>query len=283
MLECLDVLNETLMGRGEEPVAFEHDCREGICGILRLHDQRHCARTTAGNHGLPADDAPLQRWRRAGIWSRGARAPSPREGPGGRPQRLRPHHRRRRLRLGFDGQCARWQRDPQSPRKIADIAMDAAACIGCGACVAACPNAAAALVHRREDRAPRHSSPGQAGADRRAVRMVAQMNVEGFGSCTNIGECTGVCPKEIPLEVISPHEPRLRGCGIWKKSADPAPYSSRSQHLLLERMARRSLRIQRHDNTSASDDSPLGGFISGPAARRAATSSDSPRRPLTRG
>ena len=81
--------------------------------------------------------------------------------------------------------------------------MDAAACIGCGACVAACPNASAALFTGAKIAHLGILPQGKPERDIRALRMVAQMNAEGFGGCTNIGECTGVCPKEIPLEVIA--------------------------------------------------------------------------------
>ena len=89
------------------------------------------------------------------------------------------------------------------PKEIADRAMDAAACIGCGACVAACPNASAALFTGAKIAHLGLLPQGQPERDRRALGMVAQMNAEGFGSCTNIGECKGVCPKEIQLEVIA--------------------------------------------------------------------------------
>ena len=89
------------------------------------------------------------------------------------------------------------------PKETADRAMDAAACIGCGACVAACPNASAALFTGAKIAHLGLLPQGQPERDRRALGMVAQMNAEGFGSCTNIGECTGVCPKEIKLEVIA--------------------------------------------------------------------------------
>jgi succinate dehydrogenase / fumarate reductase iron-sulfur subunit len=88
-------------------------------------------------------------------------------------------------------------------KEIADRAMDAAACIGCGACVAACPNASAALFTGAKIAHLGVLPQGDVERDRRSLAMVAQANVEGFGGCTNIGECTGVCPKEIPLEVIA--------------------------------------------------------------------------------
>jgi succinate dehydrogenase / fumarate reductase iron-sulfur subunit len=88
-------------------------------------------------------------------------------------------------------------------KEESDRAMDAAACIGCGACVAACPNASASLFTGAKISHLGILPQGVPERDRRAVNMVAQMNQEGFGGCTNIGECTGVCPKEISLEVIA--------------------------------------------------------------------------------
>jgi succinate dehydrogenase / fumarate reductase iron-sulfur subunit len=88
-------------------------------------------------------------------------------------------------------------------KEAADRAMDAAACIGCGACVAACPNASAALFTGAKIAHLGTLPQGAVERDRRSIVMVTQMNEEGFGGCTNIGECTGVCPKEIPLEVIA--------------------------------------------------------------------------------
>jgi succinate dehydrogenase / fumarate reductase iron-sulfur subunit len=88
-------------------------------------------------------------------------------------------------------------------KEESDRAMDAAACIGCGACVAACPNASAALFTGAKIAHLGTLPQGVPERDRRAVNMVTQMNEEGFAGCTNIGECTGVCPKEIPLEVIA--------------------------------------------------------------------------------
>jgi succinate dehydrogenase / fumarate reductase, iron-sulfur subunit len=202
MLECLDVLNEQLIERGEDPIAFEHDCREGICGS--------CGFMINGvAHGpLPAttvcqltmrqfkdgEELVLEPWRARAfplikdlvvdrrafdriIASGGYISVSTGSAPDGNAILV--------------------------PKESADRAMDAAACIGCGACVAACPNAAAALFTGAKIAHLGILPQGKPEQDIRAIRMVTQMNLEGFGGCTNIGECTGVCPKEIRLEVIA--------------------------------------------------------------------------------
>ena len=202
MLECLDVLNEQLIERGEEPIAFEHDCREGICGScgFMINGIAHgplpattvCQLTM--RHFKDGQELTLEPWR--------ARAFAP----------LKDLVVDRR---SFDrivasggyisvstGSAPDGNAIPVA-KEAADRAMDAAACIGCGACVAACPNASAALFTGAKIAHLAILPQGKPERDFRAVRMVAQMNTEGFGGCTNIGECTGVCPKEIPLEVIA--------------------------------------------------------------------------------
>ena len=202
MLECLDVLNESLIERGEEPVAFEHDCREGICGScgFMINGVAHgperattvCQLTM--RHFKDGDELAIEPWRSVAfplvkdlvvdrsafdhiIESGGYISVSTGNAQDGNT-----------LLIGKD---------------IADKAMDAAACIGCGACVAACPNASAALFTGAKIAHLGTLPQGKPERDRRALSMVSQMNVEAFGNCTNIGECTGVCPKEIPLEVIA--------------------------------------------------------------------------------
>ncbi|HEY7305407.1 MAG TPA: succinate dehydrogenase/fumarate reductase iron-sulfur subunit [Bryobacteraceae bacterium] len=202
MLECLDVLNEQLSERGEEPVAFEHDCREGICGScgFMINGVAHgplpattvCQLTM--RHFKDGQELVLEPWRARAfplikdlvvdrrsfdriIAAGGYISVSTGSAP--------------------DGNAILVAKD------AADRAMDAAACIGCGACVAACPNASSALFTGAKIAHLGILPQGQPERDRRAINMVAQMNVEGFGGCTNIGECTGVCPKEIPLEVIA--------------------------------------------------------------------------------
>ena len=202
MLECLDVLNEQLAERGEEPVAFEHDCREGICGScgFMINGVAHgplpattvCQLTM--RHFKDGEELILEPWRAAPfplikdlvvdrrsfdriISAGGYVSVSTGSAPDGNAILV--------------------------SKEAADRAMDAAACIGCGACVAACPNASAALFTGAKIAHLGVLPQGQPERDRRAIAMVTQMNAEGFGGCTNIGECSAVCPKEIALEVIA--------------------------------------------------------------------------------
>jgi succinate dehydrogenase / fumarate reductase iron-sulfur subunit len=201
-LEMLDVVNEGLSKKGEDTIAFDSDCREGICGMCSLvvngiphgPDSRH--------HGLPAPHAPVQGRRhdhhRAVARARVSRG----QGSRRRSRRVRPDHRRRRLRLGQlrrrpDGNTIPIAKD------IAEEAMDSAACIGCGACVAACKNASAHLFVSAKIAHLALLPQGQPERYRRVVAMVAQADTEGFGSCSNEGECEAVCPKEIPIATIA--------------------------------------------------------------------------------
>ena len=202
MLEALDVLNEELIGKGEEPVAFEHDCREGICGScgFMINGIAHgplrattvCQLTL--RHFKDGQELYIEPWR--------ARAfPLIKD---------LVVDRRAFDRIiaagGYITSPTGSARDGNTilvPKEAADRAMDAAACIGCGACVAACPNASAALFTGAKITHLGVLPQGQPERDRRALRMVVRHNVEGFGSCTNIGECEAVCPKEIKLEVIA--------------------------------------------------------------------------------
>jgi len=202
MLECLDVLNEKLTERGDEPVAFEHDCREGICGScgFMINGVAHgpqrattvCQLTM--RHFKEGEELVIEPWRAQAF----------------PPMKDLVVDRRAFDRIiaagGYvsvsTGNAPDGNVIPVG-KEIADRAMDAAACIGCGACVAACPNASAALFTGAKVAHLGILPQGKVEADRRALGMVAQMNAESFGNCTNIGECTGVCPKEIPLEVIA--------------------------------------------------------------------------------
>jgi succinate dehydrogenase / fumarate reductase iron-sulfur subunit len=202
MLECLDVLNEQLIERGEEPVAFEHDCREGICGScgFMINGVAHgplpattvCQLTM--RHFKEGQQLVLEPWRARAF-------------PAIRDLVVDRRAFDRIIAAGgyvsvSTGNAPDGNAIPVS-KEDADRAMDAAACIGCGACVAACPNASAALFTGAKITHLGILPQGKPELDIRALRMVSQMNAESFGGCTNIGECTAVCPKEIPLEVIA--------------------------------------------------------------------------------
>lgn len=201
-LEMLDVLNEQLMDKGEEPIAFDHDCREGICGS--------CGFMINGvAHGpLPGvtvcqlhmrtfkdgDELYLEPWRARAFPVVKDLAVN------------RSAFDRIIAAGGFISVPTGSAPDGNAilvPKENADRAMDAAACIGCGACVAACPNAAGALFTGAKIAHLNLLPQGQPEKDRRSVAMVQQMNAEMFGNCTNIGECEAVCPKLIRLEVIA--------------------------------------------------------------------------------
>jgi len=201
-LEMLDVVNEKLIEEGAEPIAFEHDCREGICGScgFMINGVAHGPErgTTVCQlhmrHFKDGDELYLEPWR--------ARAfPVLRD--------LMVDRRAFDRIIAAGGYItARTGSAPDAnalpvPKENSDRAMDAAACIGCGACVAACPNASAALFTGAKISHLGLLPQGQPQRSRRALRMVAQYNKELFGSCTNIGECEAVCPKEIRIEVIS--------------------------------------------------------------------------------
>ena len=201
-LEMLDVLNEDLIARNEEPVAFDHDCREGICGMCG------CMVDGVAHGPLPAttlcqlhmryfkdgDELYLEPWR--------ARAfPVVRDLVVDRTafDRLIAAGGFISVATGSapDGNAVLVSKDH------AERSMDAAACIGCGACVAMCPNASASLFMAAKIAHLGLLPQGQPERDQRVVAMVAQANQELFGSCTNVGECEAVCPKEIKLEVIA--------------------------------------------------------------------------------
>jgi len=200
-LEMLDMLNEQLIAQGEEPVEFEHDCREGICGScgLMINGQAHGPQKGTATCQLHmrkfADGATIdiEPWRAAAfpvvkdlvvdrsafdrIVEAGGYITAP---TGSAPDaNLIP-----------------------VPKEAADAAFDAAACIGCGACVAACPNSAAQLFAAAKIEHLNLLPQGQAERYTRVLDMVDTMEMY-FGSCTNHGECTAACPKEIPLDYIA--------------------------------------------------------------------------------
>ncbi len=201
-LEMLDVVNDRLSSRGEEPIAFAHDCREGICGT--------CCLTINGKpHGPGRAIATCQTYMR-----------SFRDGDTItiEPFRAKPFPIIRDLvidRSAFDrimqsggyisvrtGAAPDGNSIPIS-KEIADRAMDAAQCIGCGACVAACKNASAMLFVSAKVSQFSLLPQGQPERHRRVLSMVAKMDQEGFGNCTVTGSCAAVCPKEVSLDFIT--------------------------------------------------------------------------------
>ncbi|MBP7571969.1 MAG: succinate dehydrogenase/fumarate reductase iron-sulfur subunit, partial [Acidobacteria bacterium] len=197
-LEVLDVINEGLVARGEEPIAFDSDCREGICGMCSLvvngvaHGPEHATTVCQLHmrHFRDGETITVEPWR--------ARA-------------FPPHKDLMVDRSALDriisaggyvsvnvGGAPEANSLPVA-REVAEAAMDSAACIGCGACVAACKNASAVLFVGAKIRHLALLPQGDPERARRAAAMVAQMGAEGFGNCSNEGECEAVCPKEIPM------------------------------------------------------------------------------------
>ena len=201
-LEMLDVLNEDLIKKGEDPVEFDSDCREGICGTCGMvingvaHGPRrmttvcqlHMREFNDGDvitieplraksfpviKGLVVDRTAFDRIMAAGGYISINTGSAP------------------------DGNAI------PIPKRIADEAFDAAACIGCGACVAACPNASASLFVSAKVSQLAMLPQGQAERKSRVLDMVAQMDAEGFGNCSNHGECEAVCPKGISIKNIA--------------------------------------------------------------------------------
>jgi succinate dehydrogenase / fumarate reductase iron-sulfur subunit len=200
-LEMLDVLNEGLISRGEEPVAFDSDCREGICGTcgLMINGQAHGPEvtTTCQLHmrsSKDGDEIVIEPWRSNAF-------------PVLKDLVVDRSSFDRVIQAGgyisVNTGAAPDAHAVPVPKDKADRAFDAATCIQCGACVASCPNGSAALFVGAKVTHLGELPQGQAERDRRVVNMVAQHDHEGFGGCTNIGECTAACPKEIPLDVIS--------------------------------------------------------------------------------
>ncbi|MDX2023328.1 MAG: succinate dehydrogenase/fumarate reductase iron-sulfur subunit [Deltaproteobacteria bacterium] len=217
-LEMLDVVNEDLQAKGKEPIAFDHDCREGICGSCSLmingrpHGPQH--NTTACQLHMRSykdgDSITIEPWRAA------------------------PFPVLRDLvvdRTAFDRIIAAGgyisvrtggtvdANTIPVPKENADRAMDAAACISCGACVAACPNSSAMLFTAAKIAHLNLLPQGQPEALSRVLGMVGQMETEGFGGCTNTGECSDACPKSIPYEVIPQMNATLLKASLKKRSA----------------------------------------------------------------
>jgi succinate dehydrogenase / fumarate reductase iron-sulfur subunit len=201
-LEMLDVVNEGLIAQGEDPIAFDHDCREGICGTcgMVINGTAHGPRraTTACQLHMRAfrdgDLITVEPWRAAAF-------PVIKD--------LVVDRRAFDAIIAAGGFVAASTGSAPDANAIpvgkesADLAMDAAACIGCGACVAACPNASAMLFTAAKVSHLGLLPQGQPERWDRVRRMVAAMDAAGFGSCTNHGECEAVCPKSISLEFIA--------------------------------------------------------------------------------
>ena len=201
-LEMLDVVNEGLLAKSEDPIAFDHDCREGICGTCGLvingiaHGPKR-ATTTCQLHMRTfkdGDEITIEPWRadafpvlRDLCVDRGAL------------DRIVQAGGYISVRTG----SARDANETAVPKENADLAMDAAQCIGCGACIAACPNASASLFTAAKVAHLGLLPQGQPERSDRVRNMVAQMDAEGFGHCTNHGECEAACPKEISIEFIA--------------------------------------------------------------------------------
>jgi succinate dehydrogenase / fumarate reductase iron-sulfur subunit len=200
-LEMLDTLNEELAGRGEEPVAFDHDCREGICGAcgMVINGRAHGPEptTTCQLHMRSfrdGDTIDVEPWRAAAF-------------PVVKDLVVD--------RSGFDriigsggyitaptGSAPEAHATPV-PKPVADLAFEHAECIGCGACVAACPNGSAMLFTAAKVVHLNSLPQGAPERETRVLDMVSAMDAEDFGGCTNTGECASACPKGIPLSAIS--------------------------------------------------------------------------------
>ena len=200
-LEMMDLLNDQLLGQKKDPIAFDHDCREGICGMCSLYINGHPhgpdQTTTCQLHMRSFHDGQtitIEPWRAKAF-------------PVIRDLTVDRTAFDRIIQAGgyiwvSTGQA----QDANSiliPKMQAEESMDAAACIGCGACVAACKNASAMLFVGAKVAHLGLLPQGRPEAAQRAEAMVAQMDKEGFGACTNTGACSAECPKEIPQSVIA--------------------------------------------------------------------------------
>jgi len=216
-LEMLDVVNENLIRQGDEPIAFDHDCREGICGMcsLTINGRPHGPErgTTVCQlhmrHFKDGDEITIEPWRAKAfpvikdlVIARDAFDRIVQSG-------------------GFVSVRTGSAQDANAlliPKENADKAMDAAACIGCGACVAACPNASAMLFVAAKVSHLSLLPQGQIEKEKRVLNMVSSMDQEGFGNCTNHYECEAACPKEISVDFIAHLNREFLGADMKSKS-----------------------------------------------------------------
>jgi succinate dehydrogenase / fumarate reductase iron-sulfur subunit len=202
-LEMMDVLNEQLVNAGDQPVAFDHDCREGICGMcsMYINGQAHGPGrgvTTCQLHMRMfkhGDTITIEPWRATAF-------PVIKDLVVNRSAFDRIQHAGGYISVNTSGNTQDANATLIS-KKAADTAMDAATCIGCGACVAACKNSSAMLFVGAKISQYALLPQGQVEAADRVKNMVAQMDEEGFGNCSNTGACEAVCPKEISLDNIA--------------------------------------------------------------------------------
>ncbi|WP_341228609.1 succinate dehydrogenase/fumarate reductase iron-sulfur subunit [uncultured Arcticibacterium sp.] len=202
-LEMMDVLNEQLINTGEEPVAFDHDCREGICGSCSLHinGEPHgpdSGTTTCQLHMRrfnDGDEIYIEPFRAKAF-------PVIKDLIVDRTSFDRIQHAGAYISVNTSGNTQDANSIP-IPKADADKAFDAATCIGCGACVASCKNASAMLFVSAKISQFALLPQGKVEAAERAKNMVTQMDLEGFGNCTNTGACEVECPKGISLENIA--------------------------------------------------------------------------------
>jgi succinate dehydrogenase / fumarate reductase iron-sulfur subunit len=202
-LEMMDVLNEQLISEGTEPIAFDHDCREGICGMCSMHINGEAhgpdrGVTTCQLHMRKFKDGEtiyIEPFRAKGF-------PVIKDLVVDRTAFDRIQHAGGFVSVNTSGNTQDANALP-IPKQDADKAFDAAACIGCGACVASCKNASAMLFVSAKVSQYALLPQGKVEAQRRVLNMVEQMDKEGFGNCTNTGACEVECPKGISLENIA--------------------------------------------------------------------------------
>ncbi|OYX20627.1 MAG: succinate dehydrogenase/fumarate reductase iron-sulfur subunit [Algoriphagus sp. 32-45-6] len=200
-LEMMDVLNEQLTEKGEDPVHFDHDCREGICGMcsLYINGKPHgpLQTTTCQLHMRSFNDGEtitIEPWRAKAF-------PVVKDLVVNRSAFDRIIQAGGYVSVNTGGVPD--ANEIPIPKTVADLAMDAAQCIGCGACVAACKNASAMLFTSAKISQLALLPQGQVERKTRAEKMVAQMDAEGFGACTNTGACEAECPKGISITNIA--------------------------------------------------------------------------------